>query len=71
MTLAEVIGLIGGDARFLKCFRSYVVNMDHIQRMDGEHFVMDSGERVPIAKREATAIEARYMGYCFAKEGAD
>lgn len=65
ISLAEAVRLLGGDARFIKCFRSYVVNMNYITRVEKDYFVMDNGDRIPIARREAGAIKDKYMNYVF------
>lgn len=67
-SLSETMGLLGGDARFVKCFRSYVVNLKHIARIEKDYFLMDNGDRVPIARREAAAIKDKYAQYAFSAE---
>ena len=36
--------------RFLRCHKSYLVNMDHVKRMEKTSFIMDDGRRIPIGR---------------------
>lgn len=46
-----------GDS-FLRCHRSFLVNMDYIKKVDKKDFVLTSGDRVPIRTNgRAQAIE--------------
>ncbi len=51
------------DSRFLECCRGVIVNMDHIIKIQGDDFVMDIGEAVPIRKRHKKEIHRAYMKY--------
>jgi DNA-binding LytR/AlgR family response regulator len=51
------------DRRFLRCHRSFIVNMDHI-RSAGNQFILDSGELVLIRQRELRDIRSKYYEYC-------
>ena len=48
--------------RFLRCNRSYIVNMDYITDAD-EDFTMENGDRIPIKVREKKQIRKRYFDY--------
>lgn len=51
------------NGSFLRCHRSYVVNMDHILRVRGKEFLMDNGSRVPIRTNGCAAVVASYQKY--------
>lgn len=53
--------LIGGN--FLRCHRSYVVNMDEVRRVDGYVFVLSSGTRVPIRRQDKGDMVQHYFQY--------
>ena len=36
--------------RFLRCHKSYLVNMDHVKSMEKTSFIMDDGRRIPIGR---------------------
>lgn len=51
------------DQRFMECHYRIIVNMDHIQSMKDEDFVMDNGDRVPISHRKRTETRLIYMNH--------
>lgn len=62
VTLTETEALLSKEY-FLRCFRSYVVNMAHIERMDEAHFILTGGVRVNISQRNRQEIHNRYLDY--------
>lgn len=62
LTLTEVQALLSKET-FLRCFRSYLVNMAHIERMEEVHFVLTGGVRVPISLRNRLDIHNKYLDY--------
>lgn len=56
------------DERFLRCHRSYLVNMDHVlgDIADG-CFTLRDGRRVPIRREDRACVQARFEDYCFHK----
>lgn len=53
------------DRRFLKINRGTLVNMDYIEQMGTDICVLRDGRRLPITKRERTAIRTAYNDYLF------
>lgn len=51
-----------GDA-FLRCHQSYLVNMEHISRMDKNMITMDNGAEIPVSRRYAEDIRQQFMNY--------
>ena len=49
---------------FLRCYQSYIINMQ-CANLDSHHqvFIMDSGVRIPIRKRQYRHISTTYMTY--------
>lgn len=64
--LDEVQEELSGS-RFLRCNRSYIVNMDYIADAD-EDFTMENGDRIPIKVREKKQIRKRYFNYMMEQE---
>ena len=60
------LSLKGSSSRFLRCHRSYIVNMDHIVAA-GSNFLLDSGDIVLIKAKNSAAIKKEYMDYFKAK----
>lgn len=55
------------DPRFLRCHRSFVVNMDCVLGVQGNDFVLDDETRVPIRREERLRLKAAFEDYCFEK----
>ena len=51
------------DPRFMRCHQSYIVNLDYVQDVDQNDFVLPDAERVPIRKREKKKILDQYKEY--------
>jgi DNA-binding LytR/AlgR family response regulator len=67
MRLDELLALIN-DARFLRCHRSFVVNLDHAVCVRNSDFVMADGSRIPIRREDRVKIKKLFEDYCFAKQ---
>lgn len=50
------------DPRFLRCHRSYIVNMDHVADVQGD-FVLHDGSRVPVRVKERRKLAEAYYAY--------
>lgn len=50
------------DPRFLRCHRSYLVNMDQVADVQGD-FVLHDGSRVPIRVKERKRLTEAYYAY--------
>ena len=56
--------LIGST--FIKCHRSYIVNILHVKKMTKTDFVFENGEQVPIGRKYQDAAQKAYQE-CFEK----
>ncbi|MBQ7515128.1 MAG: response regulator transcription factor [Schwartzia sp.] len=63
MTYDECREKLLADARFLECHHRILVNMDMINSMQKEDFVLTDGEKVPISYRRQKEAKAKYMHY--------
>lgn len=50
---------------FLRCHRSYLVNMEQIQDMLDVEFILSNNERVPMRRKGRTQIQKIYQDYLF------
>lgn len=66
MRLDELEALLG-DERFLRCHRSYLVNMDFAMGVRDNDFVLTSGLRVPIKRERRQEMKHRFQAYCVDK----
>ena len=58
---------LGHDPRFLECYHRVLVNMDVIERMDKESFVLTNGAEIPISQRRRSGVRTSYMQYLLNK----
>ena len=59
-----------GHTDFLRCHRSFLVNMNHIQRLEKNAFRLNSGEMIPIGSSVMAKIKERFMSWFFVKTWA-
>lgn len=70
------INKIEGQLRnksFLRCHRSYLVNMRYVDNILKDDFLLKNGEKIPIRKADKLFIKQTYADYLFAltREGND
>lgn len=61
-TLAALEAELARDPRFYRCYKGYLINLDHVQQMD-DVFVLAGGYRVPYRVRDKKKIAADYYRY--------
>ena len=54
-----------GDTPFLRCHRSYIVNMFYIDAILDNDFLLKNGDKIPIRKEEASTTKQIYSDYFF------
>lgn len=55
------------DERFLRCHRSYIINMDHAAGIIDNSFKMMNGALIPIKRNMVIKMKSRFQEYCFEK----
>lgn len=55
------------DKRFLRCHRSYIVNLDYVVDYRNGVFIMKSGEEIPTKRGDRKRIKQQYEDYYFDK----
>lgn len=70
LPFAEFAQMLAPYSQFLLCYRNCMINMDEISHIDGLDFVLKSGVRVPITKRQQAKIKNQYTNYLFLQESA-
>lgn len=67
MTFRKFAELIKDDRRFLDCNKGCMVNMDHIERMEENAFVLENQMVLPIRKSGKTQVKTEYLQYLYEK----
>lgn len=68
LPFGELAGLLAPYPQFLPCYKGCVVNAERAVTINGLDFVMDTGEKVPFARREKKRLEELYSSYLFQRE---
>lgn len=50
-------------SNFLRCHQSFIVNMDKARHLNSSHFLMYSGEQVPVSQLKYGDAKKRFMSY--------
>lgn len=66
LSLEELARLLD-DPRFLRCQRSFLVNLDCCKEVRGTDFLLSDGALVPIRREARAEIKARFQRYLFEK----
>lgn len=63
-TLGNIEKSIGGEP-FLKCHKSYIVNMNYIKNILKTDFELENGEKIPIRKNGRKGVIEKFDEYIF------
>lgn len=55
------------DPRFLRCQRSYLINLDYVREVRGTDFILANGTPVPMRRENRAAMKSRFEEYLFEK----
>lgn len=58
---AEFQEILLADSRFLECHHRIIVNMDQVESMDDETFLLKEGRTIPISRRKKHEVKIAYM----------
>jgi len=64
MTLDELMLLLT-DGEFVRCNRSYIVNMNFIAGMEKSDFILKNKQKIPISRKDKQQMKQRYANYLF------
>lgn len=67
-TMEELVHRLD-DPRFLRCQRSYLVNLDKVNGIERGCFVMRDGRQIPISRIDRQKIRADYHSYLLQRLG--
>ena len=67
MTYQECQQILLSDKRFLECHYRIIINMDYIQSMKTEDFILKNGIKILISNRRKRESKIKYMEYLLHK----
>jgi DNA-binding LytR/AlgR family response regulator len=62
MSLDDVERLLGG-VPFLRCHRSYLINMNHVEKINDRDFLMKNGDTVPMRTNGRNEVKSAIAGF--------
>lgn len=66
-TMSEFSTSLLKDSRFVKCHKSYLVNMEHVIRLSSQGFLLTNKTLVPISRQSYAQIKNLFTDYFFGK----
>ncbi len=63
MTYKDCSEILLNDKRFLECHYRIIINMDYVQSMKSEDFILKNGVAIPISQRRRRESKLQYMNY--------
>lgn len=55
------------DMHFVKCHKSFIVNMSYVKSITGKDFIMTGGTQIPISRNVYQQVKDQYFDYFFMK----
>lgn len=62
LPLSKIEKLLDGES-FLRCYRSYIINMDYVTSIAEDHFVLQGDVKIPLSLRNRHALREKYFAY--------
>ena len=59
--ISEAERTLGGG--FIRCHRSYIVNLKYVSAVSGDNLTMDSGTKIPVARAARKAVAEAFIHY--------
>ena len=59
----KAIAPFNEDTRFVRCHKSFIVNMDYVRDFDKNNFLVETGKRLPIAQSKQIEVRNTYVRY--------
>ncbi|WP_299143699.1 LytTR family DNA-binding domain-containing protein [uncultured Dialister sp.] len=66
-TFQELSAGLAEDPRFFECYHRLMVNMDYIESMEEDSFLLKGNLSVPISRRKKKEVKHHYMQYMLSK----
>lgn len=62
VSISALEQLLAGEP-FIRCHRSYLVNLRHIRRIGREELLLDGGEKLPVSRRLYAAVNEAFIRF--------
>ena len=46
---------------FLQVHKSFLINLNHVKKLDGNSMIMSSGDNIPISKKNTANVKRQYL----------
>ena len=63
MTYVDCQAVLLAEKNFLECHHRIIINMDYVQKMEKDRFVLLGETKIPISQRRSREAKAAYMHY--------
>ena len=67
MSYGELAEMLLKEERFLECHHRIIVNMDYIEVMEQEEFILKDNSHIPISRRKRQDVKVAYMNHIISK----
>jgi DNA-binding LytR/AlgR family response regulator len=67
-TLNEFNDILLSDKRFIKCHKSFIINMNYVTSISNKDFMLDNKILIPIPKQVYQQVKNAYFEYFFNKQ---
>ena len=57
----EELGDLLRDENFLQVHKSFLINLNHVKKLDGNNIIMGSGANIPVSKKNTTLVKRQYL----------
>ncbi len=64
-SFGEINEMLADDGRFYLCNKGILVNLDKVDRPDGEFFILQNGTSLPIRQKGSTMARRVFLSRCF------
>ena len=61
VSISEVEKTLGDG--FLRCHRSYIVNLKHVRAVSGDRLTLDDGTKIPVARSMKKTVAEAFIQY--------
>lgn len=65
MTMAKLFEMLCSHKRFVKLGVSYIVNMEHVERLGTQMMMLDNGKEIYLPRGSYKELRERYFEYYF------